>query len=48
MQCSNKDDEPTKVEALQYVLGEINNFTRVLPGNPVCNELIRMIQNMNT
>ena len=30
MQCSNKDIEPTKCEALQYILGEIKNFTRVL------------------
>ena len=47
MQCSNKDEEPTKDEALKYVLDEIKNLTRSIPGNPVCSELIRMIQNMN-
>ena len=48
MQCSNNDVEPSKNEALQYVLKEINNFTKVVPGNPVCNELIMIVHDMNT
>ena len=47
MQYSNKDEVPTKDEALKYVLDKIQNFTRAVSGNPVCIELIRMIQNMN-
>ena len=46
IQCSNKDTEPTKGEALQYILGEIKNFTRALPENPVCIELTKIVQNM--
>ena len=48
MQCSNKDKVPNKDEALKYVLDEIQNFTWSVLENPVCIELVRMIQNMNT
>ena len=46
MQCSNNNVEPTIVKALQYILSEIKNFTRALPGNPVCIELTKIVQNM--
>ena len=47
MQCSNNDVDPSKEEALQYVMKEITNFTRAMPGNPVCNELNQMVNKMN-
>ena len=46
MQCSNNDSEPTRAKALQYILTEIKNFTRAIPGNPVCIELTKIVQNM--
>ena len=47
MQCSNNDSEPTRAQALQYILTEIKNFTRAMPENPVCIELIKIVQNMD-
>ena len=48
MQCSNTDEIPNKSEAIKYVLDEIQNFMRSVPGNPLCIELVKVIRNKNT
>ena len=46
MKCSNEDRDPTKAQALEYILIEIKNFTRVMHDNPISAELISMVQMM--